>query len=81
MKQERNELITRTGPATPAGDVMRQYWVPAALSDELEGERPIAPVRLLGEDLVLFRDDQGALGLIDRQCPHRGIDLCFQYRI
>ena len=77
MKQERNELVTQTGPGSPAGNVMRQYWIPAALSDELEGERPITPVRLLGEDLVLFRDDDGALGLIDRQCPHRGIDLCY----
>ncbi len=77
MTQERNDLVTRTGPGSLAGKVMRQYWMPAALSDELASNRPIVPVRLMGEDLVLFRDDQGSLGLIDRQCPHRGADLCY----
>ncbi|MBX2886735.1 MAG: aromatic ring-hydroxylating dioxygenase subunit alpha [Granulosicoccus sp.] len=51
--------------------------MPAALSDELEGDRPVAPVRLLGEDLVLFRSESGELGLIQRRCPHRGADLCY----
>jgi len=77
MKQERNDLVTRTGPGAPAGNVLRQYWIPAALSDELNTNRPVVPVRLMGEDLVLFRSDQGDLGLIDRQCPHRGVDLCY----
>ena len=77
MKQERNNLVTQTGPGTGAGKVLRQYWMPAALSEELEGKRPIAPVRLMNEDLVLFRDDHGQLGLIRRYCPHRGVDLCF----
>ena len=56
---------------------MRHYWQPAALSDELAGDRPVVAVRLLGEDLVLFRDSQGELGLIGRGCPHRGADLCY----
>ncbi|MGP9811278.1 aromatic ring-hydroxylating dioxygenase subunit alpha [Rhodopseudomonas sp. NSM] len=77
MSQEQNDLITRIGPATPCGKLMRAYWQPAALVDELEGERPIKPVRLLGEDFVLFKDEQGRYGLIDRDCPHRGADLAF----
>jgi nitrite reductase/ring-hydroxylating ferredoxin subunit len=77
MSQEQNDLITRVGPATPCGRLMRKYWQPAALVDELEGERPIKPVRLLGQDLVLFRDPSGRYGLLDRDCPHRGADLAF----
>lgn len=77
ISRELNETITRTGPGTDAGDVMRRYWQPAALLDELQGNRPVVPVKLLGEDLVLFRDSAGELGLIERACPHRGADLCF----
>ena len=77
LSAEQNDLITRTGPATPAGTLMRRYWQPAALVDELSGNRPVKPVRLLGESLVLFRDDKGRYGLIERACPHRGTDLAF----
>ncbi len=77
MSQEQNDLITRTGPRDPCGRLMRMYWQPAALVDELEGPRPVRPVRLLGENLVLFRDDEGRYGLVDRHCPHRGADLAF----
>lgn len=77
MSQEQNDLITRIGPGTPAGKLMRKYWQPAALIEELEGARPIKPLRLLGQDLVLFRDETGRYGLIDRDCPHRGADLAF----
>ena len=77
LSAEQNDLITRTGPGTGAGRLMRCYWQPAALVDELAGNRPVKPVRLLGEDLVLFRDDQGRHGLIARACPHRGTDLAF----
>ena len=77
ISQEQNDLITRTGPGRPAGEVLRRYWMPAALSDELHGERPVVPVTLLGERLVLFRDASGRPGLIARHCPHRGADLAF----
>jgi phenylpropionate dioxygenase-like ring-hydroxylating dioxygenase large terminal subunit len=77
MSQEQNDVITRTGPDAPAGKLMRAYWQPAALAAELDGERPIVPVRLLGQDFVLFRDETGRLGLLDRDCPHRGADLAF----
>jgi hypothetical protein len=77
MSQEQNDLITRTGAKDPCGRLMRMYWQPAALVDELQGPRPIRAVKLLGEDLVMFKDEQGRYGLIDRHCAHRGADLAF----
>lgn len=52
LSREQNDLITRTGKGTPAGELMRRYWQPAALVDELAGNRPIRPLRLFGEDLA-----------------------------
>ncbi|MGF1596627.1 MAG: Rieske 2Fe-2S domain-containing protein [Acidimicrobiales bacterium] len=72
-----NRLLTESGAATPGGWVLRQYWQPAALSEELHGDRPVVPVTMLNEALVLFRDDDGRLGLVGRRCPHRGVDLAF----
>ena len=80
MSQEQNELLSHIGPGTGAGAVLRQYWQPAALAEELVSARPVVPVTLLGEELVLFRDNSGELGLIGRRCPHRGVDLCFGRR-
>lgn len=77
ISQQRNDELTKVGPGEPAGSVLRQYWMPAALSEELIGARPVVPVTLMGERLVLFRDGSGTLGLISRHCPHRGADLCF----
>jgi phthalate 4,5-dioxygenase oxygenase subunit len=77
LSAEQNDLVTRIGPGTPAGNLLRRYWQPAALVDELSGNRPVKPVRLLGESLVIFKDDQGRYGLIERACPHRGTDLAF----
>ena len=77
MKKDRSELLTQTGPGTGAGKTLRQYWMPAALSDELDNDRPLVAIRLMGEDLILFRSKNGELGLIDRQCPHRGVDLSY----
>jgi phenylpropionate dioxygenase-like ring-hydroxylating dioxygenase large terminal subunit len=77
LSREQNERITRVGPGTPAGEMMRRYWQPAALVDELSDERPVKAVRLLGEDLVLFRDEDGQYGLLERRCPHRGADLSY----
>src|ERR671935_2733057 len=78
LKQEENELVTRVGPGTPMGSLMRQYWVPAMLSSELptpDGD----PVRvlLLGEKLIAFRDTNGKVGLLENNCPHRGASLFF----
>lgn len=77
ISAEQNERLTRVGPGTPGGRVLRHYWQPIALADELEGPRPVRPVRALGQDFVLFRDEAGRLGLLDRDCPHRGADLAF----
>src|ERR1700686_248945 len=77
LSAEQNELITRTGPGTAAGRLMRCYWQPAALVDELSGNRPVKPVKLLGENLVIFRDERRRYGLIGRACPHRGTDLAY----
>ncbi len=87
MRAEQNELITRIGPGTPCGKLMRHYWQPVALVDEFDStlspdmaERPVKAVRVLGQDLVLFKDASGAFGLLDRDCPHRGADLSFGRR-
>jgi phthalate 4,5-dioxygenase oxygenase subunit len=77
LSTEQNDLITRIGPGMPAGRLMRCYWQPAALVEELAGNRPVKPVRLLGENLVIFRDEAGRYGLIGRACPHRGTDLAY----
>jgi len=77
ISKEQNELMTRIGPGTPAGKLLRRYWQPAALVDELEGSRPVRPVRLLGEDFVLFKDENGRYGLLERHCAHRGADLAY----
>jgi len=77
ISKEENELLTQTGPGTPCGAMMRHYWQPVALSEELPGGGAPLSVRILGEDLVLFRDDQGRIGLIGIHCAHRGTDLSF----
>ena len=73
---ENNELITKVSPGTPMGELMRRYWHPVAATQELQ-ERPTKSVRLLGEDLVLYRDKSGTYGLIERFCPHRRVDLSY----
>ena len=84
MNAEQNERLTRTGPGTPCGALLRRYWQPVALVDEFDPAidpkmtgRPVKAVRVMGQDLVLFRDAAGRWGLIDRDCPHRGADLAF----
>jgi phthalate 4,5-dioxygenase len=77
LNREDNETLTRTGPGTPMGGLMRAYWQPAALVSELPAERPVKAIRLLGEDLVLFKRPGGDWGLISRFCAHRGVDLSF----
>src|SRR5690625_1269749 len=74
---EQNEFMTRVGADKPAGQLLRRYWQPVALAEELDPKRPVKAVRLLGQDLVLFRDENGELGLLDRDCPHRGADLSY----
>src|SRR4051794_25248497 len=72
LTQEENDFLTRCGPGTPAGTLLRRYWLPVATHDELSDEAPTRFVRVLGEDLVLFRDKQGRVGLLADHCAHRG---------
>ena len=65
-----NEMLTRVGPGTPCGELMRRYWHPVAVMAQLADD-PVRKVRILGEDLVLFQDRSGHLGLIGPRCPHR----------
>jgi nitrite reductase/ring-hydroxylating ferredoxin subunit len=78
LTREDNERLTRVGPGTPMGELLRRYWLPAAFSRQL-AVRDGAPLRtrLLGEDLVLFRASDGAIGLVDERCPHRTASLFY----
>jgi phthalate 4,5-dioxygenase len=78
LTQEENELLTRVTGAAPMGQVMRAHWLPACMSEEV-AEPDGAPVRtrLVGEDLVVFRDTTGRLGVLDEHCPHRRASLAF----
>jgi phthalate 4,5-dioxygenase len=72
LSREDNELLTRVGPETPMGDMLRRYWMPALLIDDLpEPDCPPVRVKILGEELVAFRDSTGRVGLLDEYCPHR----------
>src|SRR2546423_5688765 len=78
LPKEENEILCRVGPGTPMGDLLRQYWFRAMPSYELPSpDCPPIKVRLLGEDLVAFRDSNGQVGLFVASCPHRGASLFF----
>src|ERR687891_366578 len=78
FSQEENELLTRVGSGTPMGMLMRHYWIPALLSEEIPlPDCPPVRVRLLGEDLVALRDSDGRIGLLDEHCSHRGTSLFY----
>ncbi len=76
LTAEQNELLTRVGPGTACGELMRRYWHPIAATSEMDGKWT-KRIRLLGEDLVLFKDRQGRFGLITEACPHRRASLGF----
>ncbi|WP_157077175.1 Rieske 2Fe-2S domain-containing protein, partial [Curvibacter delicatus] len=78
MNKEMSETLTRVGPGTPMGNLMRRYWVPALQSNEIaEPDGPQVRVQLLGEKLLAFRDSDGKARLIDEFCSHRGVSLYF----
>jgi phthalate 4,5-dioxygenase len=78
IKAELNELLTRTGPGTPMGNLFRRYWLPALLAEELpDPDCPPVRIGLLSERLIAFRDTSGRLGLMDEFCAHRGVSLWF----
>ena len=75
---QENELLTRVGPGTPMGELMRRYWHPIAAVDELDNSPfRTREIRLMGEDLVLYRDRSGRLGLIESRCAHRRVNLAY----
>jgi 5,5'-dehydrodivanillate O-demethylase len=80
LTREQNERLTRVGPGTPMGELMRRYWQPIAALAQLD-EAPVLRVRLLGEDLVLFRDTRGKLGLVGDRCAHRLVELELGYPV
>ena len=71
-----SDLLLQTGRGTPMGELLRRYWHPIAAAGELE-ERPTKPVRLMGEDLVLYKDRRGVFGLLELHCAHRRSDLSY----
>lgn len=77
LSTEDNELLTRTGPGTSMGKLMRLYWIPFALASDLEPDGVPMRVRLLGEDLIAFRNTDGEVGLVDAYCAHRRAPLFF----
>lgn len=78
MRASVNDTFTRVGAGTPMGGLLRRYWHPVAAVAELD-DHPVKPVRLMGEDLVLYRDLSGRYGLVGRQCAHRNADLTNGY--
>ncbi|SDC48093.1 Rieske 2Fe-2S domain-containing protein [Paraburkholderia lycopersici] len=77
FSKEDNEKLCRVGPGTPMGEAFRRLWIPFLLPEELKADGSPLRVRLLGEDLIAFRDTEGKLGLLDRYCPHRRVDLFY----
>ena len=76
LSDEQNRTLTQVGAGTPMGELLRRYWMPIAAVAELD-DKSVKPMRLLGENLVLYRDQAGNYGLLDRHCPHRHADLSY----
>ena len=77
LSADDNEILCRVGPGTPMGNLMREYWIPAFISEELEADGWPRRVRLLAEDMIAFRDSVGRVGVVDENCPHRGSSMIF----
>jgi 5,5'-dehydrodivanillate O-demethylase len=76
LSKEANERLSQVGPGTPVGELLRRYWHPIATLGELLRE-PVLAVKLLGENLALYRTEAGELGLVSERCPHRGASLAY----
>src|SRR5574341_1332070 len=77
LTREDNNVLTGVGPGTPAGELLREYWLPAFLPREVEADGVPLRVRLLGEDLIAFRASDGQIGIVAENCPHRGASMFF----
>src|SRR5439155_3953560 len=80
LTAEENETLTRVGPGTPCGEFLRRYWHPVAAASELTEEQPRMRLRILGEDLVLYKGASGAYGLLAEQCSHRGASIYYGFQ-
>ena len=76
LTEKQNEQLTRVGPGTPMGELFRRYWHPVAAVSQMK-ERSTFQVRILGEDLVLYKDRSGGYGLVEPQCPHRKMSMMY----
>jgi 5,5'-dehydrodivanillate O-demethylase len=79
LTKEENERLTRVGPGTPCGELLRRYWQPIAIASELTPEKPKQRVKIMGEELVVFRDEQGNYGCVAEHCAHRGVSLYYGF--
>ncbi|HTE85634.1 MAG TPA: Rieske 2Fe-2S domain-containing protein [Dehalococcoidia bacterium] len=77
LTTEENDFLTRVGPGTPCGELLRRYWYPVAMAQDLTPDHPTKFVRLLAEDLVLFLDKSGRVGLLGDHCAHRSASLVY----
>src|SRR5215471_10300273 len=77
LTREENELLTQVSRGTPCGELLRRYWHPVAAAAELTEEKPIRAVKILGEELVVYRDKKGNFGLVGEHCPHRSASLAY----
>ncbi|MDH3443176.1 MAG: Rieske 2Fe-2S domain-containing protein [Deltaproteobacteria bacterium] len=77
LTREENELLTRVSRGTPCGELLRRYWHPVAVAGELSEEKPIKAVKILNEELVVYRDKAGRYGLVGEHCPHRLASLAY----
>ena len=77
MRKQDNDLLTKTDAGTPMGDLIRQYWIPAVKSEDLENDAPPTRLRLLGENLIAFRTTSGKVGIFEHHCPHRCASLYY----
>ena len=79
LTEQENQELTRVGPGTPCGELLRRYWHPFSVAAELTAEQPTKRIRLLGEDLVVFKEADGGYGLLRERCSHRGASLFYGY--
>ncbi len=77
--REENELVTRVGAGTPAGELLRRYWHPVAVASELTPTQSKKRIEIMGEALVLFRDGEGRYGMVEEHCAHRGASLYYGF--
>ena len=76
LRAEDNKFLTESGAGTPMGELLRRFWLPVLLSEELpEADGPPKKIVVMGEELLAFRDSRGVVGVIDQHCPHRGANL------